>query len=208
VLEAIIQGFLLGLVLAFSFGPAFFALINTGIKYGFKTGLALASGIVISDLFCIVVFYLGASALISAPSNQFAVGIIGGIVLIGYGLYNILKQNKINPDTQNTELQTSSSNYYLVSIKGFFINLLNPFTLLFWVAVVSSVGTKFSFEFSRIVLFFSAVLATIFLFDILKVFIGNKIKGFLTHKTINIINKISGTILLVFGLVLIYRVLK
>jgi threonine/homoserine/homoserine lactone efflux protein len=206
VIEAILQGFLLGLILCFSFGPAFFALINTGIKYGYKSGAALATGIVISDFFCIVVFYLGASALISDPKNQFAVGVIGGIVLIGYGLYNIIKKSKIG--SADATLQISDNHYYLIATKGFFLNLLNPFALLFWVAVVSGVGAKFEFSLPKIIVFFSCALGMVYGTDLLKAFVGNKIKKFLTVNTINIVNKISGSILIIFGLVLIYRVLK
>jgi threonine/homoserine/homoserine lactone efflux protein len=207
VIEAIFQGFLLGLILCFSFGPAFFALINTGIKYGYKSGAALATGIVISDFFCIVVFYLGASALISDPKNQFAVGIIGGGVLIGYGLYNIIKKNKIDPNN-NEALDNSGNRYYLIATKGFFLNLLNPFALLFWVAVVSGVGAKFEFSLPKIIVFFSCALGMVYGTDLLKAFVGNKIKRFLTPNTINIVNKISGSILIIFGLVLMYRVMK
>ncbi len=205
-IEAIFQGILLGLVIAFSFGPAFFALINTGIKYGYKSGAALATGIVISDFFCIVIFYLGASALISNPKNQFAVGIIGGSVLIAYGLFNFIKKSKI--ESENNVVQISGNHYFLIAVKGFFLNLLNPFALLFWEAVVSGVGAKFEFSLPKIVLFFSCALAAIYSTDLLKAFIGNKIKKFLTLNTITIINKISGSVLIVFGIILIYRVLR
>ena len=60
----IYQGIIIILLLAFSFGPAFFGLINTSIKHGFKAGASLAFGVFLSDLvlalgICIL-FHLGA----------------------------------------------------------------------------------------------------------------------------------------------------
>ncbi|MBK6832900.1 MAG: LysE family transporter [Bacteroidetes bacterium] len=51
---AVYEGIILGLVLAFSFGPGFFALINTGIKHGFKPAASLAVGIFLSDLALVI----------------------------------------------------------------------------------------------------------------------------------------------------------
>ena len=91
-LEALYEGILLGLVLAFSFGPGFFALINTGILHGFKSGAALAIGIFLSDFFLViaifVLLYFGGQGVLSSPKNQAFIGVIGGIVLIIYGTFN------------------------------------------------------------------------------------------------------------------------
>ena len=80
------EGIILGLVLAFSFGPGFFALINTGIKYGFKSGAALATGIFLSDLFLVVLIFillsLGAQGFLNEPKSQSFIGVVGGIILI------------------------------------------------------------------------------------------------------------------------------
>ena len=90
---AVYEGIILGLVLAFSFGPGFFALINTGITHGFKPGAALAVGIFLSDLALIVLIFvllaLGAQGILSDPKSQSFIGVVGGIVLIVYGSFNL-----------------------------------------------------------------------------------------------------------------------
>jgi len=47
----------------------------------------------------------------------------------------------------------------------------------------------------------------VFIADLLKVFLANRLRKRLTFKTINIINKISGLTLLVFGIVIMAGIL-
>src|ERR1700686_381443 len=49
-IEAVISGIGFGLVLTFLTGPVFFALIKTSIEKGFQAGVALALGVVSSDM--------------------------------------------------------------------------------------------------------------------------------------------------------------
>ena len=49
-IEAVISGIGFGLVLTFLTGPVFFALIKTSIEKGFHAGVALALGVVCSDM--------------------------------------------------------------------------------------------------------------------------------------------------------------
>ncbi len=75
---AVYEGIILGLVLAFSFGPGFFALINTGIKHGFKPAASLAVGIFLSDLALVILIFvllaLGAQGILSNPKSQSFIG--------------------------------------------------------------------------------------------------------------------------------------
>ena len=72
------------ILLTFSFGPAFFALINTAIKYGYKSGSLLAVGVIVSDFFlCLLVIFLvhfGAENLLQDEKNQRFAGILAGII--------------------------------------------------------------------------------------------------------------------------------
>jgi len=87
----IYQAIVIVLLLTFSFGPAFFALINTGIKFGYKTGSFLALGVVMSDFFlCMLVcflVYFGMANLLHSSETQTFFAIIGGIILIVFGAF-------------------------------------------------------------------------------------------------------------------------
>ncbi len=205
-LTAIYEGILLGFVLAISFGPAFFALINTGISHGFKSGFFLAVGVIVSDVFLITVtlslIMLGLSQSLNDPKSQSFIGVIGGIVLIMYGAFNFVTK----PAKSSDGKAIAAPNNFRLIVKGFFLNLFNPFVWIFWLATTTAVSSKFDFSTITIIIFFSCTLGVVFSTDLLKAFIAGKIKKFLTAKLMQIVNYISGVVLIAFGLYLIYKV--
>ncbi|MFM9944465.1 MAG: LysE family transporter, partial [Bacteroidia bacterium] len=58
-----ISGCAMGILLGFGFGTVFFALIQNSIKHGFKKGLDIAIGVVISDILIISLILFGSQYL-------------------------------------------------------------------------------------------------------------------------------------------------
>ena len=205
---AIYEGILLGLFLAFSIGPAFFALINTGISYGFRSGAALAFGIFFSDLFFVLVtvslIHYGMSDLLTDPKHQAFLGVIGGIVLIVYGAFHFVSRN-IKVDQEN-KLEIKTPRAYVLLIKGFFLNMFNPFVWIFWIATTTAISSKYEFHLYRIIIFFASVLGMVISTDLLKTFVANKIKKVLNARMLLNVRYVSGGLLMVFGMYLIYKV--
>jgi len=207
---AIYEGLLLGLFLAFSIGPAFFALINTGISYGFRSGAALAFGIFFSDLFFVLVtvslIHYGMSDLLTDPKHQAFLGVIGGVVLIVYGAFHFVgNQSKTSEDGEKiTEIK--APRFHVLLIKGFFLNMFNPFVWIFWIATTTAISSKYEFHMYRIVIFFSSVLAVVIGTDLLKTFVAHKIKQMLNQKMLLRVRHVSGVLLIAFGVYLIYKV--
>lgn len=210
-IQLLYQGIILGLIISVTIGPAFFAVIQTGISRGFRSGLFLALGIVISDLVLIILCYLGTSVFLessSDPSNNLYLGIGGGVLLIVFGAVSFTRKPEIfkrrNPKYQ-TRIKTPRS--YEFVIKGFFLNVANPFLIFFWLAAVSHVkahAVEGQFLNASIT-FFTGTLAVIFSMDLLKSFIGNRIKKYLTIRLLFWINKIVGVALASFGVALIIK---
>ncbi len=93
-----------------------------------------------------------------------------------------------------------------IFFSGFFINTLNPGAFLFWVAasatiIADSKGQDHPQQYRLIV--FATALLLVLSADITKVLLANKIREKLTPHNIHIINRISGIILIVFGLAII-----
>ena len=100
----IYQGIIIVLLLAFSFGPAFFGLINTSIKHGFRAGMALAIGVFLSDLVlavgvCLLINY-GAADYLQSPKNQTFIGILGGVILIIFGVLYLIKKEEVKTENR------------------------------------------------------------------------------------------------------------
>ena len=207
-LSAIYEGILLGIFLAFSVGPAFFALINTGISHGFKSGAALAFGILFSDLFFVAatisLIHFGMSDLISNPKHQAFMGVIGGVVLIVYGVVHFIQ--KESKQEAETEIEIKTPKTFALIVRGFLLNLFNPFVWIFWMATSTAISSKYELHITRVVIFFISTLSVVVSTDLLKIFIGHKIKKWLNAKILLRIRQVSGALLICFGLYLIYKV--
>lgn len=217
-IQAFLKGTLLGFAISASAGPAAFSVIQTGIQRGKWYGVSMALGILLSDVTLISVCLLGLSSFINQPTYKLYFGIISGIILILYGINTFLTKPK-DPNEKEQEFREKQKSMNILKkymgpnaswpvylIKGYLINLLNPFILIFWLTAVGTVGaTASDNEVMYSIVFFSGTLSIIFSCDVLKAYLGYKIKGFINYKVSKNINKVVGIILAVCGIVLIIR---
>ncbi|MHA7057518.1 LysE family translocator [Aquimarina sp. M1] len=195
-----IEGFGIGLAMIIFVGPVFFLLLNSSLQYGIKSGISVALGIIVSDILCVLLCYYGFSSVLIVPYNQFWIGILGSCILLGLGVYYLFKEASI---TQN--VPGSSKKWSAFFIKGFAVNFFNPFVFVVWIGVFQYGQQKFH-DTSSLILFLMAVLIAILSTDILKVFLSNKLKSFISAYGLNIFFKITGVLLLVFSVRLAYSV--
>ncbi|MEZ5196440.1 MAG: LysE family transporter [Bacteroidales bacterium] len=201
-----LQGTLLGLTFAVLLGPAFFALIQTSIHRGFRSGALLAVGIFLSDLFALLLCYFGASQILGDdPRENIYFSIIGGIILIIFGTYTFTRKGAQRSD--NEEQEEKLPKRYLYVIKGFFLNAFNPGMWFLWITIVVSISANFGVNSSSIYSFLSGVLITIFATDIFKCFVSKQFKRFVTPSVLTWMNRIVGVVLIGFGTYLIINVL-
>ncbi|MFH1004689.1 MAG: LysE family transporter [Bacteroidota bacterium] len=206
-IKAIIEGFGLGLTLAILTGPAFFALLQTSIHNGYKSGIAFAIGVFFSDSFLILLAYFGALQLFNNPKNDIIVGMIGGTILIVFGIFNIFQKHPLNiEDNEEENSYPKNINLQLAALKGFAINIINPFVIIFWIGVVGVESARYEFSHIHIIILFSSTLITILSTDILKSMAANKITSFLKPNILIWINRLAGVILVISGVSLIMKV--
>ncbi|MDZ7742797.1 MAG: LysE family transporter [Bacteroidota bacterium] len=199
------EGVILGMTLAifFGFGPALFAEIQTSIHRGFVSGVLLALGVFLSDVALVALSFFGAIKLISTPENHLAFGLISGVILIIFGIVTYTRRVKITGN-ESVENEDSPGAVTLI-LKGFFLNIANPFVWIFWMGVVVGFTANYSQDMKTLLVFFSATLLTVLIMDILKCFGAYKIKKYLTSNLIAWVNRIAGIGLTGFGIFLIIR---
>lgn len=199
-LESIISGIGLGIVLSFATGPVFFALLKTSIEKGFHAGMWLAAGVVLSDLVYVSLAIYGSSFIKFESQYRLPIGIAGSAVLFSIGCYYLFKKVKIN--YHNTTSTRRNTGYFF---KGFLMCILNPSLLLYWVSVTSSlISVKGKLEPNEVVPFFGFILITQFSMDTLKAYYANKFRYRIKEKTIILLNRIAGGLILIFALKLIW----
>lgn len=200
----LIEGILLGLTLTILLGPIFIALTQTSIEKGLRAGLTVGLGIWISDFLIITTCYVFIKELRFLESNasfKLWMGLVGGFVLIVFGIAAILKKVEITTVTQSFR----AKNYFGFLSKGFLVNTINPFTFFFWITVISTyiIGRKATSQ--EAVIFLSSILLTIIITDTLKVVLAKLIRKKLSSKHVGFISKVAGFGLLIFGIFLLIR---
>ena len=92
-------------------------------------------------------------------------------------------------------------------LKGFLLNIINPAVLLFWLGIVSVISVKENYTHSHEFMFFGSILTTVFVTDLLKSYVANRIKNLLKPNVMLWINRIIGAVLVGFGVNMIVKVL-
>ena len=203
-LESIVSGIGLGIVLSFLTGPVFFALIKTSIEKGFYAGVALAAGVLLSDIFYVGLTLFGSSFLELENKYRLPIGITGSAILFSIGIYYLFKKVKIN--YENSTSRKHNTGFFL---KGFIMCIFNPAILLYWISVTSGViSVAGKFEANNIIPFYASILVTQFSIDITKAYYANKLRYRIKEKTISSLNKIAGILIIIFALRLVYNLIS
>ena len=192
-----------GFFTAFIMGPVFWVLLETSITKGFKAAVAFDLGVMFADVCFIGICYLGSFQLLEEDQNKQGLFVLGGTILLLYGLFSWINRNKKSKD--QPEIQESKENYFGLAAKGFAINILNVGVFIFWAGVTIVSAPASGKSFTSFVLFFSIVLLSYFITDLLKISVANRFKSLLTGKGIVIVNSIVSLILIVSGVVLILK---
>jgi threonine/homoserine/homoserine lactone efflux protein len=201
-LEALLTGISLGLVLALLIGPVFFLLIDTGISKGFRASAFIAGGVIFSDALFVILAYFSSTATQFIQEQKQMIGFIGGAILVVFGIITILRKPVIHTDVLH--LRTTNGDHIKGAWKGFILNFLNPFVLIFWMGIAGSLVAADKPQ-NYAVPFFSAALATVFFTDLLKGWGAAKLKRLIRPSYLLWLNRLSGTALVLFGLKLIWK---
>lgn len=201
--EAIISGLVLGFALVFSVGPVIFTILKLRINYGIVSAFFFIAGVWLSDILWVVLANLFSSLLENLTTYKLEIGTGGGIFLVSLGVYYLFFKKFHSKEEMDRGVKIDTSTHAKLFITGFLINTLNPGVIALWLAAATK---SISSTMQEKVVTFSICLAMNIAADFFKINLAGRLRNKLTDKNIVIINKISGLMFLVFGLVLIFGV--
>jgi threonine/homoserine/homoserine lactone efflux protein len=198
------KGVILGFLIAASIGPIAMLCIQRTLSRGRISGFVSGLGAATADgLYgAVAAFGLG---LISSflIDQQFIFRLVGGAFLlyIGVRLFN----SKPKETTTETKTNTGLVQDYISTL---FLTITNPMTIIFFTAIFASAGLGFSGSdyFSAALLSVGVFLGSALWWFVLSfgvAWIKTKIAGF----SLEVVNKISGVVIVVFALVILVNVL-
>ena len=197
--EALVKGITIGLLLSIAVGPVLFAVIKHSVNNGYRGGFAFAIGVSLSDISLVLLANLFTELFLALRVYEKAIGIGGSVLLICIGVYFLIFKKIHADDAGKLILKQRGKDLLAISLSGFFMNLMNPGVILFWLTIGTSLIT---YSASQRLLIYGVALGTVLTFDFLKVLLAGRIREKLNLRTVQLLNRVSGIIYIVFGVVL------
>lgn len=202
--EDILKAIPLGFFLSFMIGPVFFILLETSVIKGFRAAVSFDLGVVLSDVLFILIAYFSSYRLIQSIKDDPALFIFGGLIMLVYGIISLVKVKKASRRIEAHEAREVVTNdYFNLFVKGFFLNFINIGVLGFWLAIIITFGPQLELQPNRMITFFSTVVLTYFLTDVMKILLAKQLRKQLNSKNILLIKKGISVVLIVSGIVLL-----
>ena len=189
-----------GFFTAFILGPVFWVLLETSITKGVRAAVAFDLGVIIADVLFITATYYGSVKLFLSESNKEGMFVLGGTIILFFGMYSWLTRKK---QEEKIEVTESKHNYFGLAAKGFAINIFNVGVLIFWGGVTIVAGPTTGSDSPSFLSFFAIVLLSYFVTDLGKILLARRLKVFINEKTIVFVKSLLALILVISGVVLI-----
>jgi len=199
--HAIVNGITLGLVLMISVGPVIFSIIKQSLNNGREGGFSFVAGVWLSDILLIIVSNAFSELVTYMMEYRKILGIIGSLFLLLMGVFYVFFKKIKLQNPEGGIVKFTRTDILKIFSSGFLLNTLNPNVFLFWLGTATAFASEYSFN-ERIMIFSICLIINVTA-DVVKVLMAGKLRTRLTLHNITLINKISGTILIGFGIALL-----
>ena len=197
----------LGVILSFTIGPVFFTILEISVSKGFKAAVFFNIGVVFSEIVFFGIAYASTSSLLESIQENPSWKVLGGVLLSFYAGITLIGMYQNKEETNQFVFDSSSESPNLIKniVKGFLLNIINFAVLVFWILVVANYGPGFQETEHKMVMFFLAIVGTYFSIDLGKIYLAQQLKSSLTKDIIVKIKLAVNTIILIIGIVLIFK---
>lgn len=199
ILDIILKGILIGICCSAPMGPVGVLCVqrtlNKGRWYGFATGIGAAA----SDLIYALITGLGMSFvmdLITNQQNKFFLQITGSILLLGFGIYCWRTNPTKNMHISGYKKGSLTHN----AVTAFFVTFSNPLIIFLFLALFAQLAFVIPNHPFEMCIGFLSIVAGAMLWWYGLTWLINSIREKFDNNGIVIINKIIGSLVIVFSL--------
>ena len=201
-IDILISGILIGILVSAPMGPVGMLCIQRTLNKGRYAGFFTGIGAAFSDLFYCLITGFGLSFVQGfIEKNTLAIQVIGSIALIGFSVYLFRK----NPAASLKRPEHTRNTYWADTVTGFLFTISNPLILFF---IISLFG-RFNFlmpeyrEYHYIVGYSSILFGALLWWYVITFFV-NKVRAHFNVRSMWLINRIIGTLILLMAAYGIY----
>ena len=187
----------LGISLSAPVGPINAAQMETGLRKGFSYAWLFGLGAILADIVYMILVYFGLATYMNIPIIQTFLWLFGAFVLIYSGVESLASSIQANEKS----LQRNVTKFHSFRT-GFFMSLMNPLSILFWIGIYGSVLAETANHLSTRQIFINscAIILGIFLWDYTIALLSSIFRRFLTDRFLRAVSLLSGISLIGFGL--------
>ena len=194
----LLEGYATGLALIVLIGPVLFVLLQSTLERGRAHGFAVAVGIFVSDVVAVALCTWGVAAVFADPRVHFWLTLGGGVLLLGFGIRYVL----VPAAEPRTQIPPSAASLIGFFSRGFVVNFVNPFVFMVWLGILGAAATRHGHDID-LVWFASGAVLGVFTLDTAKVLLAHRIRPLLQPRTLRVVYRVSGVLLIGFGIRLI-----
>jgi L-lysine exporter family protein LysE/ArgO len=159
--HSFIAGLLLGWGASIPLGPMNIEIIRRHLLYGFRFGFSFGIGAALSDLTYFVIVYAGFMQLLSDHHVMRWVGYVSIAALLYFAITALFsKAEGLGVGSTAVTLKKQSAWHH--GIVGYGYTLLNPYTIIFWVAVGAQLAALRSSGLGQVLALGSGIVLAIF----------------------------------------------
>ena len=200
-MKTYLDGLKFGMLLQIAIGPICLMVFSTAQNAGFRHAMAFAAAAALVDAFYIVLAALGVSRLLEKENRKKAVRLIGGLVLIAFGLGIALSVFGIDI-LPGLRIQTDTSSIF---IQGLIMTLSNPLTIVFWGGVLTAKIADEGLQKRELAVFSCGAVSATILFLTCVAALGTAFSTFLPNSVAAGLNLLVGLLIVFFGLRMLMR---
>lgn len=193
-------------LLAIATGPVFFILLETSISKGSRAAFMVDVGAVFADVVFIAIAFLGTKSLLVDIKDNPNLYVLGGVLLVTYSTITATATYRKRDEIIKEEMVAPRGLYLLAYfLKGFFLNIINFGTFLFWLGLFVYFAPSFDLDAKRILVFFSSILIGYLVIGVVKIILAKQLSDKLTPRIIYKLRMSVCVLLTAFGLYFIYQ---
>lgn len=201
--QIIISGFLIGVLVSAPMGPVGMLIIQRTLNKGRWAAFFTGIGAAFSDIFYCLLTGLGLAFITDfIESHDFLLQIFGSIVLVAFAIYLFQK----NPARALRKRRENKTTFFKDIGTGFLFTFSNPLILFFIIGLFGRFNFLMpEYQYYHYIVGYASIFVGALAWWYLITFIVNKIRAHFNVRSMWLLNRIIGTILIVMAVVGIYK---
>jgi threonine/homoserine/homoserine lactone efflux protein len=201
--QILASGIIIGIMISAPMGPVGMLIIQRTLNKGRWPAFFTGIGAAISDLFYCLMTGLCLSFITDfIETNAFLLQVFGSLVLIAFGVYLFQK----NPARSLQKRNESSTTFWSDIAMGFLFTVSNPLILFFIIGLFGRFNFLLpDYQYYHYIVGYVAIFLGALLWWYLITTIINKIRAHFNVRSMWLLNRIIGSILMIMAIVGIYK---